>query len=296
MQVRIAAVAAQCTRGEAEVENVRRALDYIDEAAAKGANIVSFPEGFPGPYNGPVTYSALEVLCAKARERSVYVIASMVERASTSLSREVYYLALKLIDPAGNVVGTYHRVLPNPREMNTVLMGGKIIAPGDRLQTFETSYGRLGLLICSEIWSPELPLILALQGADVIFAPIGGALYELCENWKIILRARAAENLVYVIASQNHWGMEAGLNMVVGPEGIVAESTSQGVLMATVDLKRLEWLRSNVQKMEIPKPYRTIPGMLRHRRPELYGAIIEPREDLYDFHYFTRDLKPQGAR
>lgn len=294
MLVKVAVVAPWCERGEAEVENVQRALDYIDAAADSGAKIIAFPEGYPGPYNGPVTYSPMDALAEKARQRRVYVIAGMVERAESFLPDEVYHLALKLIGPSGTVVGTYHRVLPNPKEMNTFLMGGKVIAPGDRLEVFETEYGRLGLLVCSEIWSPELPLILALKGADIIFAPIGGALYELQENWRTILRARAAENHVYLLASQNHWGMEDGLNIIAGPEEIIAESTRPGVLLGSLDLSRLQWLRTHNEDLKLPKPYRTIPGLLRHRRPDLYDQITRPQADVYDFWYFLK--KPVEAR
>src|ERR671939_1596977 len=107
MQVRVAAVSPRCVRGEHEVQNVARALAAIDEAADQGAQIICFPEGYPGPYNGPPSYSALEPLSAKARERGVYVIAGMVERAPQDGPTEVYHLTLKLIGPEGGVRGTY---------------------------------------------------------------------------------------------------------------------------------------------------------------------------------------------
>lgn len=292
--VRVAAVSARSIRGEAESGNVARALDYIDQAADAGANFVCFPEGYPGPYNGPATYDSVEALSAKARERAVYVIAGMVE-LSDRYPGEVYHLCLKLISPTGEVAGTYRRVLPNPKEMNHFLMGGKIIAPGDELPVFDTEFGRVGLLICSEIWSPELPLALALKGADIIFAPIGGAVYELAENWKHVLRARACENTLYVVTCQNIWGMEEGMGLITGPDGAVAESTEPGVLTGDVDIERLGWLRSQTQELILPKPYRSIPGMLRHRRPDLYGEITAPRDDLYDFWYFQQQSETGGS-
>ena len=139
MQVKVAAVSPRCYRGESEGDNVARALTAIDEAADQGAQIVCFPEGYPGPYNGPVTYSAVEPLADKARQRGVHVIAGMVERAERYAPRPVYHLALKLIGPRGELTGTYRRVLPNPKEMNQFLMGGKVIAAGDDLQVFETT-------------------------------------------------------------------------------------------------------------------------------------------------------------
>jgi 5-aminopentanamidase len=296
--VRVAAVSPQSIRGEAEEANVARAVQYIDEAAAQDAQIVVFPEGYPGPYNGPVTYSSLERLGEAAESNSLYVIAGMVERAADYES-EIYHLAMKLIGPSGHVVGSHSRVLPNPKEMNTFLMGGKIIAPGDKLDVFETDMGSMGMLVCSEAWSPELPLVLALKGADILFAPIGGAVYELYEHWKCVLKTRAFENTIYVVTCQNMWGMEDSMGMIVGPDGVLAESRDPGVLVADLDLARLEVLRAQTQELKLPKPYRSIPGMLRHRRPDLYTEITAPRKDLYDFWYFddrSRAAPDEGPR
>jgi predicted amidohydrolase len=284
--VRIAVVSPLSVRGAGEEDHVAAAVRYVEQAAEQGARIVCFPEGYPGPYSGPCNYSAVEALQRCASAHGVYVIAGMVEPAP-ELGDNVFYLAQKLIGPEGTV-GTHRRVLPNPKEMTPFLMGGKDIAPGDDLQVWNTPFGRIGVLICSEAWSPELALILTLKGADIIFAPIGGAVAELYDNWKIILRARAAENDVYVATCQHIWDpAEKGMGMVAGPERVVAESEVAGVLVADVDLDRLTWLREHSQEMVLPKPYSSIPGMLRHRRPELYGEITAPREDLYDFTFYA---------
>jgi predicted amidohydrolase len=280
--VRIAAVSARSTRGGDESANVARAVEYIREAAAGGANIICFPEGYPGPYKGPADFSPLPALQEAADEAGAYVVASMVERVAGE-PRECYRLMLKLIGPDGELRGSYARVLPNPREMHDYLMGGKVILPGDDLPVFETEYGVLGLLVCSEAWSPELPLIMALQGAEILLAPIGGAVYELAENWHTVLRARAYENNMAVVTCQNIWGAEDALSLVVGPEGVAGASTRDGVLLADLDLERLRWLRSQTQDLTFPKPYRSVPGMLRHRRPDLYHEIVALRDDLYDF-------------
>lgn len=287
MTVKVAAVSPTTIRGEDEKRNVARAVEYIAEASADGAQVVCFPEGYPGPYNGPVSYSAVEALADAARRHAVYVVAGMVERAK-DVEVEAYRLASKLFGPGGEVIGTYRRVLPNPSAMCEVLMGGKTIVPGDELPVFQTDRGALGMLVCSEAWSPELPLIMALRGTDILFAPIGGAVYELYDHWKAILRARAYENTLYVVTCQNIWGMEESMGMIVGPDGVVAESTKPGVLVGEVNLDRLSWLRSQTQSLDLPKPYRSIPGLLRHRRPDLYSEITAPRDDLYDFWAFKK--------
>ncbi len=292
MKVIVAAVQPQTYR-EHEEKNVTSALKYIDEAADKSAKIICFPEGYPGPYRGTMMYSALEALSNKAKERGVYVIAGCVEKAEKYEKlgiKNVFFLSSRIIGPSGKLIGTYSRVQPNMPEVDRFLMGEKIIAPGEELNVYKTDYGNLGCVICSEIWCPELPRVLALNGADIIFAPVGGAVYEISEAWKVLLWARAIENHVYVIAPQNIFGMEDGLATIVGPEGILAESKKPGVITATLDLDRLKWLREHTQRMEIPKPYKSIPGLLRYRRPELYKKICESQPNTCDFYYFKKRI------
>jgi predicted amidohydrolase len=248
--------------------------------------MICFPEGFPGPYFGPPDFVSLDRMQEAARESRIAVLAGMVEAYE---GREnTFYLCERVIGPDGTLIGTYRRVLPNPHYMNDYLFRGKAIAPGDEIEPFQIGEATIGVLVCSELWSPELPLILALKGAEIIFAPIGGAIYELQENWEHIVRARAAENNAFVVVCQNAWGMEDVLTIIAGPDDVVAESRKPGVLVADVDLDRASWLRENTQKMVLPKPYKAIPGMLRHRRPELYKTIAEPQAETYDFWFFEK--------
>lgn len=296
MEVNVAVVQPSTLRGEREKENLPRALQYIERAAREGARLVLFPEGYPGPYHGPLTYSPLEPLCEQARRSGVYVIASWVERAP-DLGERVYRLALKLIGPEGKPLGTYHRCQPNTPSVTEFLMPGKFIAPGDEVPVFHTPIGNIGTIICGEIWWPELSRVLALRGADIIVAPIGGALYEIRKAWRTIIWARAIENHCYVLTTQNLFGMEEGLAVIASPEEVLAESDREGILHARLDLSRLQWLRSHEEVLDLPKPYRCIPGLFKDRRPELYGEITQPQKDTRDFYYFMKERRrdPNGA-
>jgi hypothetical protein len=79
------------------------------------------------------------------------------------------------------------------------------------------------------------------------------------------------------------------MGLIVGPDGVIAESTEPGELIGDLDIGRLAVLREQTQDLKLPKPYRSIPGMLKHRRPDLYDEILAPREDAYDFFYFKKD-------
>ncbi len=288
MEVTVAAVQPNTIRGEQEVENVSHALAAIEEAAGGGAQLVLFPEGYPGPYHGPADYSPFEQLSEQAKRFKIYVIGSWVEPAP-DVGEGVFRLALKLIGPDGGLIGTYHRTQPNTPEVTDGLLPGKFVAPGDELTVFETPIGKIGTIICGELWWPEMSRVLALKGADIIVAPIGGVLYEIREAWRNIVWARASENMCYVMVTQNLFGMEQGLAVIAAPEEVLAESDQPGIIYATLDLDRLKWLRETEETLELPKTYRSVPGMFKDRRPELYKEIIEPNPVARDYYYFLQE-------
>lgn len=287
MLTRIAAVQPRSFRRAEEPQNLEYALRYLDQAAEAGAKLVTFPEGYPGPYNYTADWSPFEAISQKAREHKLYVVYGTVDAAEDE-QEGTYRLALKFVGPDGNLIDTYYRIQPNPPEVDRVLMGNKFIAPGERLVIHDTPIGRIGLLICSEVYCPELPRLLALQGVEILVAPVGGLVYELSATFRCIHWARAIENLCYVVTSQHIYGMEDGIGMIAGPEAILAERRDAGLIIADCDLDRIRWLRNQRQSLTLPKPYKVVPGLLRYRRPELYGKIAEPQEDLYDFYYYRQ--------
>lgn len=269
--VTVAAAQPRTFRGKDEPANLECAIRAIQDAARAGAEIICFPEGYPGPYSGSLDFQPLPDLCQAARRHKIYVVSGGLEPAAGG----AFFNTLYLLGQDGDILATYRRCQPAPEAVDRVLFGRRV-HPGDAPRVVETRLGRIGLLVCSEIFSPELCRLLALEGADLVFAPAGGMIYELFDSWKILSRARAIENHFYVIVCQNLYGMEEGLGIIAGPEGVLAERRDPGLLIAQVDLERLEWLRSHEESLEIPKAYRTIPGLLAWRRPEVYGRLATP--------------------
>jgi predicted amidohydrolase len=275
--VTLAAVQPLAFRGAEEHKNIQRALSYMDEAAAAGAQIISFPEGYPGPYYGELTYDPDDQIRERAHAHGMYVVYSRLETAPDDPN--YYYCILRLIDRNGDVLGSYRRLQTTPTHVNDVLFGKDLVrGPEEDLVVYETEVGNLGLLICSEVYSPELARVLTLKGADILFYPIGGLIYELTDTWKTMIWARAIENLVYVAASQNLYGCEEGVGTIAGPEQVLAQSKQPGMLLARLDLDRLQELRDLDQRLDLPMPYRVIPGLLRWRRPELYGELVRSQD------------------
>jgi hypothetical protein len=70
------------------------------------------------------------------------------------------------------------------------------------------------------------------------------------------------------------------VGQIAGPEGVLAASTGEGLIVADLDLDRLDYLRNQDEQILFPKPYAAVPGVLRWRRPELYPDILQPTESV----------------
>ena len=310
MRWKVAAVQTMTLRGEEEFRNAARAAEYVDRAVDLGARLISFPEGYPGPYSGPMDVASrlggrrpVEWLQEKARQHRVYISCGELEPHPEVAG--AYYLSHKLIGPDGEILGNYHRTQPNHPIFNAYLMGGKYhVLPGDRFVVVPTELGRIGLLICSELWVPELTRILMLLGAEVVIAPGGGAhsrtRTRLRDSWLCIARARAAENQLYVVVTQNVYPTmpRGGRTMVVGPEAVLAEVDGEGIAVAELDLERLTALRTRYYDEEVlsepedpSQVFACRPGQIHDRRPELYGLLVAPQRDAFNYRYHLQGLE-----
>jgi len=274
MTIRLAAVQPRSGTGDHEHRNATDALDWLDRAADAGAELVLFPEGYPGPANPAHEYDAFTPLRQRAKKRGVHVVASRAEETGSG----GHHLTLHLIDDDGDTVGVYRRTTPRGPYLYRDLDAWAFdyVEGAEPPCVFETKLGKIGLLVCSELYVPELSRLLALQAADVILYPAGGAINELLPTWRTLLWARAIENLAYTAAVQNLYAPdEEGVGTIAAPEGVLAQSAEEGLLVADLDLDRLQYLRDEEERILFPKPYQAIPGVLDWRRPELYRALVE---------------------
>lgn len=276
--VRLAVVQPHA-RPAAEAElNVTDAVSHVGAAAAGGAEIVLFPEGYPGPLRVTSSFDATDALSAAAREHGCTVCWSRIERDEQGAWYKVAYVQ----GPDGEQALRYVRAHPATGDVHPVL-SGTALAPGDELGLVDVGGVRIGVLICSELWIPEVSRVLALRGAELLLAPAGGGFGEVAENWQLVARVRAMENNCFVGLTQNLFGEEDGSGLVAGPEGLVADGPRDAIVLGDVDLARVRWMRETDDSMVKPKPFRALPGQLRARRPELYGELAAPRDGLYDY-------------
>ena len=276
MKVNVAVVQTKLQVGERCHEvNVQRALQYMEEAASAGAQIVCFPETFPG-WEKPLDTAHCEELAAKAREKGVYLIYGTPEKAEGHPGQ--HHIVEVLVGPQGQTIGKYMRTHPPGPWIYKTLWDMDYLE-GDEVPVFQTELGTIGIIICSEVYVPELARILAVKGAEIAFMPAGVYKAQLQHSWKVLIEARAIENLMYVATCQNIMGVEDGLAMIAGPEKMLVESVEEGVFVATVDLDRIRQLREMEDVYAMPLPFRTKPGVFRQwRRPEVYSEIVKAAE------------------
>jgi predicted amidohydrolase len=273
--MKIAIVQPITYRPPDDAKNVPDALRYIEEAAAGGAELVTFPESYPGPWRMPATFNPSPAISEAAKLHGIYVQYGTLEPVD-DVARTAYAV-LMLADPAGEL-SAYRRTHPPGPWIYT---GGAywdfMYQPGDEYPVFETKHGEIGMAMCSEVYMPEVSRALCLRGAEVLLMPAGVDKRKLWTTWRHLIWARAIENLAIVVTTQNLFSeSERGLAMVATPEEVVFESTRPGIYLVDVDVEALRKLRADVDVVGSWERLGVKAGVLSQwQRPEMYPKLHE---------------------
>ena len=256
---------------------VDKHVAMIADAARQGAQVVCLQEIFHGPYfcaeqdpkwyataepeDGPTVSRMREV----AREHGVVLIVPWYEEEQPG----VYYNTACVIERDGSVLGKYRKThIPH---VGPCFWEKFYFKPGNLgYPVWDTSVGRIGLIICYDRHFPEVARELGLKGAELVFNP--SATVESLSRylWELEQPAHAVANGFWVAAS-NRVGVEAPLNpnkfygssYFCSPRGkIVAQASDSEdeVLVADIDLDEIREVRDTWQ-------------FFRDRRPETYGDL-----------------------
>ncbi|HYG98154.1 MAG TPA: carbon-nitrogen hydrolase [Terriglobales bacterium] len=274
-------------------KNLERAVDFVREAAGRGAQVVCLPELFrtqyfcqredaalfdlAEPIPGPTTLR----LCEVARQQKVTIVASLFEKRAIG----VYHNTAAVIEEDGSLKGIYRKMhIPD----DPLYYEKFYFTPGDLgYQCFPTRHGNIGTLVCWDQWYPEGARLTAMKGAQVLFYPTAIGWHpdekeqygtSQHDAWRTIQRAHAIANGVYVAVvnrvgheTGNVMGKEArgkglefwGGSFLCDPFGqVIAEAPhdKEDILIGDVDTRRMEEVRRNW-------PF------LRDRRIDSYGPI-----------------------
>ncbi len=271
----ITVAAAQMTSSIDTAANLAAITRLATDAAAAGASYVQFPEyctfyGSPARFAqagesvpGPLT----NLLGELARSLEITLHLGSVLEHSTQTNQ--FFNTSVVIGPTGELVATYRKVhlfdIDVPGEV--AFKESDAIAAGETLVVADLGTLQLGLSICFDLRFPELYRHLAIEGANVLAVPAAFSAVTGPAHWSTLLRARAIENHVFVIAAARAGASNEGLathghSMIIDPWGtVLAESTTPGedLLVATIDLDEVAQRRRQI-------------NVLGLRRSELYGG------------------------
>ena len=186
-------------------ENLKTAGKLIDEAAKNGAALVAFPETMNyigqdfSAHAEPIPGRTSEFLCKKAKEHHVWIMGgSITEQTENGKPKNT----LLLIDPEGKIRCTYSKLHMFDVQLDdgTSYLESSYSTAGNEIVLTDTELGRFGFSICYDLRFPELFRIMALDGAQVIFLPANFTHTTGAAHWETLLRARAIENGVYLVA------------------------------------------------------------------------------------------------
>lgn len=263
--------------------NLEHALQASKTAIARGARIICLPELYRSPYfpqahcadaSGyaePIPGESTRAFAALALRYHVVIVVPVPERGEDGRT----YNSAVVVNADGRTMPPYRKVhLP----YDPLFYEKEYFYPGDRYRVYETTYGRIGVLICYDQWFPEAARSLALDGAELIVYPtaigrIRGmedpAEGDWREAWETVQRGHAIANGVHV-AAVNRVGREGeilfwGSSFVCDSFGVVVARAGEGeeVLVTAIDLSKNQDVREGW-------------GFLRNRRPGTYDALTLP--------------------
>lgn len=257
-RARIAAI--QMVSGPTVAGNLEEAGRLIGEAAARGAQLAALPEYFcimgmkdtdkvavrEAAGDGPIQ----AFLSSTAKKHGIWIVGGSAPLVCADPGR-VRNSSL-VYDPAGKLAARYDKIHLFGFEMGDERYHeAGTIEPGNTPVTVDTPFGRLGLSICYDLRFPEL--YRALPDVDIILVPSAFTETTGRAHWETLLRARAIENLAYVLApaqgGRHANGREThGDSMIVDPWGTVLDRLPRGagVVMAEISLERVRQLRRNL--------------------------------------------------
>jgi predicted amidohydrolase len=269
----VAAAQIEPKLGEKE-RNLETCIARMEEAAAAGAQLVVLPEcAIPGymwdsadeavPFAEEIPGPSTELMEREARRLGLYVVCGLLERDGDSLHN-----AAMLVSPDDGLIGTY-------RKTHLPFLGvDRFVVPGDELTVWDTPLGRIGIEICYDLRFPEVTRTLALRGADIVAHPTNFPMAARIQT-ELITVARAAENRIFLVSAnrvgKERWAEFCGWSQIVDPYGVrlaEADGTEETLLVADVDLEK-----ARDKDYVIPGEYELY--LFGHRRPELYGALVE---------------------
>ena len=265
------AVIQVCATGKSE-QNFKEALDLTKEAVARKARFIALPEFFRDrPHVEQAVCAkvkakmrpqpALEPFFRLAQQERVFILTGTV--SEFICRKTMFYDTAWVISDQGKIITRYRK-----KNLFTVNIGRrslneeKCFLAGKKLATFNIDSFKMGLAICYDLRFPSLFQNYAQRGCDVFAIPSSFTEWTGRAHWEVLIRARAIENLCYVLAPNQAGSIKGGIaaygnSMIVDPWGeIIAQAPAHGSAVILSDLK----------KKELSRVRKILPGIRLDRR------------------------------
>ena len=274
-KIKVALAQIRCKRGD-KAENIRKIESKVTKAKQQGAELVIFPElSLTGYTMRDQIYELAEtipghsttVLEKLAKKTGTYIVFGMPELSEKT--QATIYNAAVLVGPNG-FIGKYRKMyLPT----HSVFEEKRYFRPGYQTAVFETELGKIGLIICYDIFFPEVSRLTRLKGAQLIVC-ISASPATRRTFFETLTAARAIENTAF-LAYLNLVGIEDGLQFwggsrLVGPNG-------KTLVQAKYDEEDL--VIGDINYADI-RPTEAFVPILKDLRPELFDKLKETAENL----------------
>lgn len=241
--------------------NLATVRQMTAEAARRGSDLVMFPElwstGYDldhaADYATTTDTGIFSEVVALAQEHKIAIVGSCL----SVLGRGKFGNTAVYTTAAGQNIATYSKT-----HLFRLMNEEQYLTAGDKLSLVETNWGKMGLAICYDLRFPELFRAYALAGVTAVLLPAEWP-YPRLAHWRTLLRARAIENQMYVIACNRVGQTEDtrffGRSAIIDPWGeIVVEGGEQAMLLtATIDLDLVTAVRERIP-------------VFADRRPDIY--------------------------
>ncbi|RKZ73176.1 MAG: carbon-nitrogen hydrolase family protein [Gammaproteobacteria bacterium] len=251
----------QMASGSNVTANLQIAAQLISEAVNMEAKLVILPENFAlmhkhptdsinireNPGSGPIQ----DFLSQQAARAGIWLIGGTLPIKTDDPLK--FRAACLVFDDTGQCVSRYDKIhlFDVSASQDEHYCESKSIESGNKIVVVDTPYGRLGLAICYDLRFPELFRCMLNQGVEILGIPSAFTAVTGKAHWEVLVRARAIENLCYVIAA-NQGGYHVngretyGDSMIIDPWGVVLTRLNRGagVICADIDLKKQANLRT----------------------------------------------------
>ena len=235
-------------------ETVEHALDLVDQASE--SDLILLPEIWPCGFFSFDRYRSdsetlegptVTAFRQKARDHHIHILmGSLVEHQDQN-----FYNTTIFINPQGEIVDRYRKIHLFGYQSDET----QILTPGQKVVVADTPWGISGFSTCYDLRFPELFRRMVDQGAKFFLVASAWPLVRL-EAWKLFNRARAHENLAFLIscnaAGFNDGKQYAGHSMIVDPLGqVVAEGSEQEDLVsAEIDPGLVDTVRQDFSALD----------------------------------------------